>query len=169
MKNLINSLSILVFAILGITTFTSCDPCSTVVCPANSVCNTGSCACNAGYDKIGATCTGANIGYGNGTISVREMAVSGLATVYDTTGVIYTITPSPTDPLSFTLENFLNDSANDVIFTVSSTNHDVISTATVTTAAGYSYYLSGAKTGSQVALDLYRAGNSTTYSIGYTL
>ena len=97
-----------------------------------------------------------------------SFAITG-AGVNTSTGVAYTIIPSSTNPYAFTLKNFGGISANDITFTISSTNFDVLTAQTVTTAASKTYMiLSGGKTGSQVSLVIKETPINTTYTITYS-
>lgn len=169
MKKLINSLAIFMLTVVGMTTFSSCDPCATVVC-TNGTCNTGACSCNAGYEKIGANCTAINLRYGNGVTAVSELAVFNPTSTTISNGIVnYTISPKSGSLYSFTIEDFLGVADNDVDFTISNTNPDVITSTNVITTAGHSYTLSGSKTGTQVQLQLYRPATSVTYTLTYSV
>jgi hypothetical protein len=75
---------------------------------------------------------------------------------------------SSTDIYSFTLLRFNGQIKNDIVFTVSSTDDEVLSTNNnpQTTSAGNTYTVSGAKIGTQVTLTISEQGGST-YTLTY--
>lgn len=149
MKNLVNSLWGLLFTVLGAMLVAACDPCAGVVCN-NGNCSNGTCVCIDGYEKSGTTCVAINVGYigSTGSISATVTTTDSNSVAQTTNGVGYTLTASPTDPYTFTLMTFNNTTDNNITFTISSTNYDLIPSNTLTTVAGKTYTVSGAKVGS---------------------
>jgi len=169
MKNFINAFMGFVLTIWGAMMVVSCDPCASVVC-TNGNCSNGTCVCIAGYEKMGTACVAVNEGYvGTGTITATVTSVDSNGVSNTTNNVGYTLEQSTTDPFSFTLKSFANVAGNDIMLTISSTNYDVIPSATVMTTANKTYTVSGAKTGSQVQLTLLDTGTQITYTIAYTI
>ena len=70
---------------------------------------------------------------------------------------------------SFTLVGFNNQIKNDLVFTISSVDNDVIATHTnpQTTTAGNTYSLGGIRSGNQITLVISSA-TGNTYTLQYT-
>lgn len=168
MKTFMKSFSGLAFTIMMALGVISCDPCSGVVCE-NGTCSNGSCVCEPGYEKEATSCVGVNKAFvGDGMISATVLTVDSSGSSATTNNVAYTLeTISTTDPYTFKIISFNSLANNDITFTVSSTNYDVISAMTVNTGAGYSYALAGSKTGNQVQLTITDQSNQTTYTLSY--
>ena len=160
-----NSLAGLVFTLLCPLAVFSCDPCSGVICN-NGECSNGSCVCNTGYQKNGNGCQGVNMLYvGDGDALATQTTVDSNGTVIATaSGVGLTLTASETDPYSFTITDFNNIVNNNIDFTISSTDYEIVITTTTTTGT---YTVSGARVGTQVQLDITDATN-ITYKLAYT-
>ncbi len=166
MKMVINYVKGLAFTILAAMAVISCDPCSGVVCEHAS-CSNGTCICEEGYLKTGASCYGVNMGYvdttGTGIVSSTQLRVDSLGNSTTITNFGLKLVPDENNPYLFTLENF-NSTGNNILFTVSSTNPEVISSG----VSGI-YTTSGSKTGSQVQLVVYDTVTKVTYTLTYTI
>lgn len=171
MKKLINSLAIFIFAIIGITAFSSCsENCSTIVCD-NGACGNGMCVCNAGYEKKNTACIGVNVRYisEDSALTATVVRTDSNGTVLATqNNIAYDIIPSSESPYMFTLKKFNTFPNNDVVFTIKNNNYSIVQETTVTTAAGYIYTVSGSKTGSTITLVITDVVSKLTYTLTYS-
>lgn len=166
MKTWMNSFAGFAFTLLSTLMVISCDPCSSVVCN-NGTCSNGTCVCEDGYERNNSNCIAVNqlyVGTGSVNASIVVVDVTGNST---TNNVAYTLTASSTDPYVFTLVAFNGLIKNDISFTISSSNYDVITAGTVLTAAGNNYTYSGAKVGSQVQLTIVDTSDQKTYTVSF--
>lgn len=169
MKTLINSLFGLLIIFCAAMTVASCDPCATAVCE-NGSCSNGTCVCEPFYEKTGIECIGINQPYTSesDTVSATVTTVVGTGAPQTTSNVQYVITAPKATPRNFSLLHFASITSNDIKFTVSETNYDVVKALTAITPAAKSYDVSGSRVGSQVQLVIKDIPTSTTYTIVYS-
>lgn len=171
MKKLINALAIWMLAILGVTTFNSCDTCGSTICN-HGTCSNGTCVCtpNSGYEKRGTGCVGVNVDY----ISV-DSAFTTTITRVDSNGttypplinVAYEVIPSSISPYVFTLNKFNGLNGNDISFTITSNNYSLLVPQTVVTSTLNTYTISGSKNGSIIVLTIIDLASDITYTLTY--
>ncbi|CAA6829218.1 MAG: Unknown protein [uncultured Aureispira sp.] len=167
MKTLMNSFAGLALTLMSALALISCDPCSSVVCN-NGTCSNGVCVCEDGYERNNSSCVAVNklyVGTGTVTATVVSLDVAGNSTTR--TNVGYTLTASDVDPYMFTLEKFSFLIKNDIAFTISSSNYELIEAGTALTEAGNNYTYRGTRTGSQVVLTITDSSNGTIYTISF--
>jgi hypothetical protein len=166
MKTLMNSFAGLAFTLLGALSVISCDPCSGVVCN-NGTCSNGTCVCEDGYERNNSSCVAVNELYvGTGTVTAKTVAVDagGNAT---TSTRDYDLIASATNPYVFTLVKFNGSVKDDISFTISPTNYDIVLAETGVTAAGNSYSFYGARVGSQVQLTITDTSDQKVYTVSF--
>ena len=135
MKTLMNSFAGLAFTLMGALAVISCDPCSGVVCN-NGSCSNGTCICEDGYERNNSSCVAVNKLYiGTGTVSATIIEVDVAGNSITRNNIAYTLTASDTDPYMFTLEKFNNLIKNDITFTISPSNYEIVEAGTTVTAA----------------------------------
>jgi hypothetical protein len=167
MKTLMNSFAGLALTLLSALTVISCDPCSGVVCN-NGTCSNGTCVCEDGYEKNNSSCVAVNKLYiGTGTVTATVVSVDLAGNVVTTNNVSYALTASDTDPYAFTLLAFNGLIKNDIAFTISSSNYEIVEAGTGLTGAGNTYTYSGAKVGSQVQLTIKDNSDDKTYTVSF--
>ncbi len=168
MKSLSNPLKAF-FLLLSLSfVFSACDPCANMICD-NGTCSEGSCLCDEGYFKNGSNCIAVNIKYvGIGTATASQMVEDNLGNISNLPDVEITLIASTTDTYSFTLLRFNGQIKNDIVFSVSTTDDNVLSTLNnpLTTSAGNTYNVSGNKVGTQVTLTISEPGGDT-YTLNY--
>lgn len=148
--------------------FTACDPCASTICD-NGSCENGNCICNEGYFKNGADCAPINLLYiGPGTVTATQLYVDNQGNSSNLPDVQLSLSAVVNDVYSFTLLSFNNQIKNDIVFTISSVNNDVISTTNnpQTTSAGNTYTISGGRVGNQISLQIQDASGNT-YTLQY--
>jgi hypothetical protein len=168
MKTLMNSFAGFALTLMSALTVISCDPCSGVVCN-NGTCSNGTCICEEGYERNNSSCVAVNKLYvGTGTVSATVITVNDISGASTTaSNIAYTLTASETDPYMFTLERFNGLIKNDITFTISPSNYEVVQLETGLTGAGNTYTYSGAKVGSQVQLTIKDAAAEKTYTVSF--
>lgn len=164
MKEIIKSLKSIIFIAVSTLVLYACDPCQGVVC-TDGDCSNGSCVCYEGYQKDGTTCKGVNLLYvGDGTNNATQTTVDSSGNVISTlSGIGLNMEADSSNPYNFSIIDFNNIAGNDVLFTISTSNYEIVlpmSTAT--------YSVVGARTGTQVQLDITDASNFT-YKLAYTV
>ena len=132
---------------------TSCDPCAGVVCN-NGTCSNGTCLCLDGYVKDHNKCIGYNEAFAGVDMQGSQYTVDTFSNSNLTQAVVYTIVADPANPYKITLNDFNSISDNDITFSVSTTNTEVLLSESVTTLPGNTYMISGARTGSQIQLQI---------------
>lgn len=170
MKNIKNFF--LLFGFIGFTYFfNSCDdPCSGVICDDGN-CSNGVCVCNEGYQRKSLGCISVARLFMNvdSTASATWLAVDSNGNANPTiNNVLLEFMPSSVDPYTFKLLTFGGFNGNDILFSVSNTNFSIIPEATVSTDAGNTYLVSGARTDTQVQLSIRDESNKTVYTLSYT-
>jgi hypothetical protein len=158
-----------VFCLLGLLFLAACDPCATVVCE-NARCDNGSCLCDKGYFKNGDNCAPIHLRYiGTGTVTATQLLVDSQNDSTNFPAVQLTLQAVEGTVYSFTLVGFNNQIKNDLVFTISSMDNNVIATDTnpQTTTAGNTYSLAGTRTGNQITLVISSA-TGHTYTLQYT-
>jgi len=171
MKTLITRLSSMTIALFGTLLLFSCDPCANAVCN-NGTCSNGTCVCEPGYEKDGSSCIGVNQAFttSDGNVSATVVTVTSGGSTQTTNNVSYVIRASSVSPYVLTIVGFAAVTDNDISFSVSPTNYDVIVTQqAVLTTAGKTYDVSGAKVGSQIQLTILDVLTGITYTIAYTI
>jgi hypothetical protein len=168
MKSLSYSLKACFFLLSLSLVFTACDPCANMICD-NGSCSNGTCLCDAGYFKNGSNCIAVNMKFvGTGTATATQTVVDNIGNTSNLPDVELTLIASTTDTYSFTLLRFNGQIKNDIVFTVSTTDDEVLSTANnpQSTSANNTYNVSGNKTGTQVTLTISEPGGDT-YTLQY--
>lgn len=169
MKTLMNSFAGLALTLLSALTVISCDPCSGVVCN-NGTCSNGTCVCEDGYERNNSSCIAVNKSYvGPGMVTATVVAVDAAGNSTTMNNVGYDLTASDTDPYMFTLLAFNGLIKNDITFTISSSNYEVIEAGTGLTGAGNTYTYSGAKVGTQVQLTIKDSSDNKTYTVSFVV
>lgn len=167
MKTLMNSFAGFAFTLLSALAVISCDPCSGVVCN-NGTCSNGTCVCEDGYERNNSSCVAVNQLYiGTGTVSATVVTVDVAGNSTTRNNVAYDLTASTTDPYMFTLVAFNGLIKNDITFTISSSNYEVVVAGTGVTGAGNTYTYSGAKVGNQVQLTIKDTSDDKTYTVSF--
>ena len=154
--------------LLFIVSFSACDPCASLVCE-NATCVEGSCLCDDGYFKNGDNCAPINLRYiGIGTVTASQLLVDNQSTVSNLPDVELTLVAVAGDVYSFTLVAFNDQIKNDLVFTISRLDNELISTASnpQTTSAGNTYSLSGGRVGNQITLVI-STSTGDTYTLQY--
>jgi hypothetical protein len=168
MKTLMNSFAGLAFTLLGALAVVSCDPCSSVVCN-HGTCDDGTCVCEAGYEEYNSDCIAVNELYVGAGIVTATVLVDVAGNITTMNNVTYNLMASGTDPYMFTLEKFSGLIKNDISFTISASNYELIEPGATTTGAGNTYTYSGAKVGSQVQLTITDSSDGTKYTLSFVV